>query len=265
MPEESNSKAEIHIERNLERLNTNSEHDLNIWRRITETATDFDRPIHDVLESFPVYIRRINLARFLAHYELYRMVQDLPGYFIECGVFRGDGLFTWAKILETMHPGDRARRVVGFDNMRGFAKFDPEDGVVAHSKQLGGWNGGDFYEELKRHVDIFHDDSYVPRSKRIHSIVEGDLAVTAQQFVENNPGMRIALLHLDVDLYEPTLAALKAFYPLVVKGGVVVLDEYALPPWEGETRAVEEYFGDDRPTIRTFSFTSTPSGYFIKE
>jgi len=95
-------------------------------------------------------------------------------------------------------------------------------------------------------------------------LVEGDLSETAHDFVKKNPGLRISLLHLDVDLYEPTLAALDAFYPCVVNGGLVVFDEYGLTEWAGESRAVEEYFGSDLPHIEKFSFSSLPGGFFVK-
>ena len=70
-----------------------------------------------------------------------------------------------------------------------------------------------------------------------------------------------------MDLYEPTLYGLEQLYPLVVKGGVVCFDEYALIPWQGESNAVDEYFKKigERPLIKKHAFTQTPHGYFIKE
>ena len=249
-----------------QRYGSSTPHDQEMWDRL-ETAVD--KAGHgpaDVLESFPVYVRRVNLTRFLAHYELYRKVKSLPGNIVECGVYRGAGLFTWAKLLEIFHAGDRTRRVFGFDNFAGFTRIDEKDGpTYAHCNKVeGGWNAAPFYDELKEHIDLFHADSFLPRARRI-VLVEGDLKVSAKEFVEKNPGLRISLLHLDVDLYEPTKAALEAFYPLVVKGGVVVFDEYGLTEWGGESRAAEEYFGAAMPRIRKFEFASLPGGYFVKE
>jgi hypothetical protein len=201
----------------------------------------------------------------LAHYELYRRIADLPGNIVEIGVYRGVSLLSWAKFIEIFHAGDRTRRVFGFDNFGGFESIHEKDGEATdrYDKKVGGWNAGPFRDELMQHIDIFHEDSFLPRAKRI-SIVEGDISKTAPKFVEDNPGLRISLLHLDVDLYEPTLAALKAFYPLVVKGGLVVFDEYGLIDWPGESQAVEEYFGKDQPRIEKFSFASLPGGFFVK-
>ena len=77
--------------------------------------------------------------------------------------------------------------------------------------------------------------------------------------------MRISLLHLDLDLYEPTKVALEYLYPKVVPGGIVLLDEYAMEGFPGESEAVEEYFKGKMPVIRKFPFISTPGGYFVKQ
>jgi predicted O-methyltransferase YrrM len=57
----------------------------------------------------------------------------------------------------------------------------------------------------------------------------------------------IALLHVDVDLYQSHRDCLERFEPLVAPGGVIAFDEYRNPTWPGATRAIDEYFGD-RPS-----------------
>jgi len=240
-------------------------HDQDIWAQLESMPERYNLKLADILESFPVYARRVNITRFLAHYELYRQIADLPGCIVDCGIYRGVSLFSWAKFLEIFHAGDRTRRVIGFDNFTGFNPLDAKDGptIEKWEKHEGGWNAGKFYDELMEHIDIFHADSFVPRAKRIQ-IVEGDLEKTAADYAAANPGLRISLLHLDVDLYKPTLAALQALYPKVVTGGMVVFDEYGLTEWGGESNAVEEYFSGNMPTIKKLPFSSLPGGYFIK-
>ena len=87
---------------------------------------------------------------------------------------------------------------------------------------------------------------------------------TVPRYIEENPGLRISLLHLDLDLYEPTKVALEYLYPKVVPGGAVILDEYGMEGFPGESAAFDEYFGDNRPVLKKFPFISTPGGYFIK-
>lgn len=49
------------------------------------------------------------------------------------------------------------------------------------------------------------------------------------------------LVHLDVDLYQPTLEALTYFVPRVSRGGIIVVDDYAAPKCQGVPEAVAHY------------------------
>ena len=75
--------------------------------------------------------------------------------------------------------------------------------------------------------------------------------------------MSFAIVNIDLDLFDPTKAALEHFFPLVVRGGVVILDDYEGFP--GAKKAVDEYLADhNRPErIQKFSFAYTPS-FLIK-
>lgn len=55
----------------------------------------------------------------------------------------------------------------------------------------------------------------------------------------------IALLHIDGDLYQSYKDALTVLFPLVVKGGIIIFDEYNEPAWPGATKAVDEFFQKD--------------------
>jgi predicted O-methyltransferase YrrM len=87
-------------------------------------------------------------------------------------------------------------------------------------------------------------------------LIEGDIIETVEMYVRDNPELKISFLNLDVDIYEPSAAILEHLYPRVVPGGVVLLDDYGTFP--GETRAVDEYFGEDLPEIHKFPFAMTP-------
>jgi predicted O-methyltransferase YrrM len=89
---------------------------------------------------------------------------------------------------------------------------------------------------------------------------------TLGPFLAETPGLRISLLHLDMDIYEPTKFALERLWDLVVPGGVIVMDEYATPPWAGESTAWEEFAAARglALTIRKFPWALTPGGYVIK-
>lgn len=67
-------------------------------------------------------------------------------------------------------------------------------------------------------------------------LVEGDVVET----LERQRPERIALLRLDTDWYESTARELALLYPLLVSGGVLIIDDYG--HFEGARRAVDEYF-----------------------
>ena len=52
--------------------------------------------------------------------------------------------------------------------------------------------------------------------------------------------------------------------PLVVTGGIVLFDEYALPEWPGESKAVDEYFKGCPPRMEKVGWASWPGAWFVK-
>ena len=52
--------------------------------------------------------------------------------------------------------------------------------------------------------------------------------------------------------------------PLVVPGGVVVFDEYGIRPWEGESKAVDEFFEGKVVEMRKLDWSPNPGAYVIK-
>ena len=219
----------------------------------------------DVVENFMLFLRRINFGKFLAHVDIFNRIIAIPGHVVECGVFKGMSLLTFTKLIEVLCPADSLKRVIGFDTFEGFVALDEKDGPPngERGKVPGGWNSQEFLPALEQLIEISQRDSMVPRVKRVE-LVKGDAAQTIPDYVRRNPGIRISLLHLDMDVYEPTMAALKHLYPLVSPGGIVLLDEYGMDGFPGESAAFDEYFGPNRPILNKFSYTPTPGGYFRK-
>lgn len=220
----------------------------------------------EICRNFQIYTRRIFLKRFLAHYEFFRMVVDLPGDIVELGVYRGTSLMSWANFLEIRNMGDRQKQVFGFDNFAGFTSLDEKDGAADASvaKDISGFDASVFEDILTDAISIYDKDRFIPYKPRI-KLVKGDIEQTVPKFIEENPGLRISLIHFDCDLYRPTKVALEAFWPLVVPGGVVLFDEYGIRPWAGESNAVDEYFRDRKVAIRRLDWAPNPGGYIIKE
>lgn len=239
--------------------------DARRWEILQSLQDEFSLTTEDILKNFPAFVRRRELPRFLAHYELFKMSADIPGVILDFGVFRGVSLITWAHLLETFNPLDRRRKVYGFDGFEGLGALTPEDGAEKASedgeKRRGGYRAPQ--EMAATLADLFNEDAVIPNVKRVEIIV-GEIKQTLPKFIADNPALRVSLLHLDLDLYEPTKFVLEQIFPLISRGGVIVFDEYAVTPWEGETRAVDEFFADRPEAVRRVDFAVTPGGYIIK-
>lgn len=61
---------------------------------------------------------------------------------------------------------------------------------------------------------------------------------------------RFSLVHIDVDIYRPTLDALEFFWDRVTPGGMVVCDDYGFSTCPGATAAMDEFFDGRAPVMQ---------------
>jgi hypothetical protein len=194
------------------------------------------------------------LQKILARYELFKLVLDVPGDIVECGVFKGSGLYTWVKLLRIFKPNNE-QRVVGFDFFETKHDMDlryaPDQACLAEHAE--GWTGRDTLAATCKNWGF----------DRL-TLIAGDVVKSTQEYARSQVGARIALLYLDVDNYEGTMACLTHLFPLVSPGGVVAMDEYALAGY-GESDAVDEYFRGQKIKLRSFPWANTPTAFCVKE
>lgn len=75
------------------------------------------QPSQETLDIYDAFLAQTSIDRLqkiLARYELLKLVRDVPGDMVECGVFKGSGLYTIAKLQKLFSPYNE-RRIVGFD------------------------------------------------------------------------------------------------------------------------------------------------------
>ena len=194
------------------------------------------------LENFPKYVRRQNLTRFLALYEIYKLVLPIKGSVVECGVNHGFGLMSWAKFSAIMEPVNLTRRIYGFDTFEGFPSVSAADMSATSAHVKKGDLAADVHDELTQLIDIYDSTRFLGHVDKI-KLVRGDATKTIPTFIEENPHILVSLLYMDFDLYEPTKVALEHFLPRMPKGAVVAFDELDNPLWPGETLAMLEAHG----------------------
>jgi O-methyltransferase len=149
-----------------------------------------------------------------------RMSLAVPGDFAEVGVFRGGG----ARVLREVK-GDRMLHL--FDTFSGMPATDPTRDTTHKA--------GDFadasLESVQRYLGlegIRYYPGFFPATTVGH---ESTLA-------------RFAFVHLDVDIYQSTLDALKFFYPRLSAGGMIVSHDYSAQSCPGVATAFGEFFAD---------------------
>jgi O-methyltransferase len=106
--------------------------------------------------------------------------------------------------------------------------------------------GGD--GDPRKRVGGFSNTSYEAVSQRIKQFgLSGTVTLARGYFHETLPQYADSLfcfVHLDCVIYESYRQCLAFFYPRMVAGGVILLDEYRDPPWPGCTQAVDEFVAD---------------------
>lgn len=208
----------------------------------------------DYENNFYLSCDSTRIGRLLAHYELFKMVSNIPGAIVECGVFKGASLARFAMFRE-LFENTHSKKIIAFDTFGKFPKTkfsQDENRLKLFLKEAG--------KESISKPQLME----VLKKKKIEKnieLVKGDITKTVPQYLKSHPELRISLLNLDTDVYEPAVTILENLYPRIVKGGILILDDYGIFP--GETKAAEEYFKDKKVEIKKFSF-STPPCYVVK-
>lgn len=176
------------------------------------------------------------LDRYLYFKDMVERVRSVDGDIIECGVSIGHGalLFTlFSDYIET------PRTYYGFDSFEGFPNpIDKDETTPITGK--GFWaNPPDTVLKVLRDGRVGEE---VIRD-RIR-LVKGWFDMTLPKYEG-----RIALLHLDCDLYESYKLSLETLYDKVQPGGVIMFDEYGDSRWPGATKAIDEFFSDKPETV----------------
>ena len=211
-------------------------------------GTNFDK-----LKAFTKFAPIPELGRFLARDKIFQKIINVQGSIIECGVYMGAGLMTWATLSSIYEPLNHIRRVIGFDTFAGFVDVHEKDTYADNKTIKKGGLHCSSYEDLKeciRIYDLYRPLGHIPKVE----IVKGDALSTIEEYLVENSHLVVSLLYLDFDLYEPTKLAIEKFLPRMPKGAVIVFDQLNQKHWPGETTAVLDSVGVRNLKIERFAF-----------
>ena len=210
--------------------------------------------VWDYENGFYWYSAKSRVNKMLAHYELYKTIVHIPGDIFELGVYKGVSLVRFATFRDALE-NDYSRRIIGFDAFGDFptAKLEVEDDLKFVEKFIGAGGKGLSLNEVTE----------ILKSKGFEnvSLVKGNIFDSLPDYVCRHPETRIALLHLDMDVKEPTDFALELLYDRVVPGGVIVFDDYN--GVIGSTLSVDAFVKKYQLKLEKLPFYSAPA--FIRK
>ena len=91
-------------------------------------------------------------------------------------------------------------------------------------------------------------------------LIKGNVFETVPAFLENNQNIKLACIHLDMDVYEPTKYCLDLLFPFLQENGIIICDDYNQV--DGATKAFDEFSEKHGKNISKLEFSKTP--YFIE-
>lgn len=203
--------------------------------------------------GFYLTCEKERIGKFLNQLEIYKQIVDVPGDIVEFGVYKGSSFMRLLAFRDLLEPNSN-RKLIGFDVFGKFPKdlkLESDLDFVQRFENEGG--DGMSISELEGHL----------KNKKAANceLVPGDIMKTLPEFVQQKSNLKLSLIHIDVDVYEPSKLILELLWDKLEVGGILMLDDYGTV--EGETKAVDEFFAG-KAKINNLPYYRVPA-YIVKE
>lgn len=172
--------------------------------------------------------------RMLNNYEVFQhLIKILDDNMVEEGALVECGFGYGRSFVVLCHFAVKGKRkIYGIDSFAGFPNVSKFDVSIRNPKK-GQWSVRSLAESTRSidRLGIFSDGDDFELIKLIFG----------KKTHNPIPDEKIALLHLDLDLYSGYKHALEIFYDQIQCGGIVLFDEYNDVKWPGATLAINEF------------------------
>jgi O-methyltransferase len=170
------------------------------------------------------------------------LTDGLTGRLSECGCLAGLSSYLICTQIRRQAPAYAGQGYEIYDSFQGLSTPTEEDLPLPPRMKAG-----HFAASLRDVVRTLHE---YPHIAYVPGWLPGTLALGRSQTYR--------FVHVDVDLYVPTLGALRYFWPRMVRGGVIVCDDYS---WPGARRAVHAFISESQAALH---LTPSGTGYVVK-
>ncbi len=205
-----------------------------------------DQEYLEAWRAFPEGDGKVHDRKFVL-LQLAKWAARLPGDTAECGVFNGGSSYLICYARARYAP-DRVFKHYAFDSFEGLSAPARQD--APEQARTFRWRPHDLRvpeERARRNLSQF---PFV-------EIYKGWIPETFHHVSDRH----FSLVHLDVDLYQPTRDSLEFFYPRLVEGGMLICDDYGSEACPGARQACDEFAkGTPHPVIHL----PTGQGVLIK-
>ena len=225
-------------------------------RKKSPYPTDINPAYAEIINSVQEYtmtsVERLNGLLSAVDYITDNKIE---GDYVECGVWRGGS--TMAAALRLIERKQSHRKLYLYDTFEGMPAptrydFSKRSGEaqkkfeqVKISEMSSDWCYADI-QDVKRNMAL----TRYPIDKV--TFVRGKVEDTVPQQIPS----KIAILRLDTDWYASTKHEMEHLFPILEKGGVLIIDDYG--HWEGCRKAIDEYFTNNKipyPLLARLDYT----------
>ncbi len=168
--------------------------------------------------SSEIHDRRFSL------YYLAKSIREIAGDTVECGVFEGASSFI---ILKSIEQKSKIHHI--FDSFEGLSGLNEQDSVK--NERTFKWKKSD----LSVPEDVVRGNLYKYNNVRYY---KGWIPEKFNEVMDK----KFSLVHIDVDLFQPTYDSVDFFYERMTAGGIIVCDDYGFESCPGAHKAMDLYF-----------------------
>ncbi len=185
-------------------------------------------------DDFHSLDRKYTVNQFL------HLIKNISGDMAECGVYKGATAWFICSFIQQQ---ELNKSLHVFDSFEGLSKPKSEDGNY--------WAAGNLATEeatCRNNLSAFNFVNYYK-------------GWIPERFIEVE-ATRFCFVHIDVDLYQPTLDAISFFYERLNKAGIMICDDYGFSTCPGAKKAMDVFFTDKAEAV---IMLTTGQGFIIKE
>lgn len=177
------------------------------------------------------------LSKLIAQLKIFEETKNIYGDIAEFGVFKGNSL---SRLIIFREIFTRKKYIYAFDQ---FGEFKVPKSILENDKKKL-----KFF--LKEAGNQSVSSSYLKKNlvkrklSRKVELIKGDIFITLDKFLKKNPNKKFSFINLDVDLYHITYFILQKVWSRLIKGGIILFDDYKSFP--GATKAINIFLKENK-------------------